>query len=102
MNGLQFKQRYKKLNNDTITPARAKKGRPATSNMNKLLRELDSSGDDSSSDDDAGPSATPADPAKPWLKEFNQYLNMIDELADGQTLVQWWGVCTSHHYCESV
>ena len=59
--------------------------------MNKLLHDLDSSGDDSSSDDNTGPSATPADLAKPWLKEFNQYLNMIDELSDGQTLVQLWG-----------
>jgi hypothetical protein len=98
MNGLQFKQRHKKLNSDSITPARAKKGRPAASNMNKLLHELDSSGDDSSSDDDAELSATPADPAKPWLKEFNQYLNTIDELSDRQTLVQWWGVSASCHY----
>jgi hypothetical protein len=37
----------------------------------KLLRELDSSGDDSSGDNDVEPSATPADLAKPWLKEFN-------------------------------
>jgi hypothetical protein len=72
-------------------PLRTKKGRPAVSNVKALLRELESS-DDEGSADDAGPSTTQADPAKPWLKEFNQYLDTTDELSDGQTLVQWWGV----------
>jgi hypothetical protein len=58
--------------------------------MAKLLRELESSDSDESSDN-LGPS-TLVDPTKPWLKEFNQYLNAIDELSDGQTIVQWWGV----------
>ena len=62
--------------------------------MTTLLRELESSDDDDSSDE-GGPSAAQADPTKPWLREFNQYLNTIDELSDGQTLVQWWGVSTS-------
>ena len=60
------------------------------SNMVKLLRELESSDSDKSSDN-SGPS-TLVDPTKLWLKEFNQYLNAINELSDGQTIVQWWGV----------
>ena len=54
-----------------------------------LLREL-------SSDDEEPISATtsipaPADPDKPWRKEFYHYLNTVDEL-HGLNIVQWWGV----------
>jgi hypothetical protein len=59
--------------------------------MMKLLRELESSDNDDSSSDNSGPS-TLVDPTKPWLKEFNQYLNTTDELSDSQMIVQWWGV----------
>ena len=58
--------------------------------MVKLLHELESSNSDRSSNN-SGPS-TLVDPTKPWLKEFNQYLNATDELSDGQMIVQWWGV----------
>ena len=59
--------------------------------MMKLLRELESSDNDDSSSDNLGTS-TLVDPTKPWLKEFNQYLNTTDELSDSQMIVQWWGV----------
>ena len=94
---LQFKQRYAKLNSNLVTPLPAKKGHWSASNMTTLLCELESSDDDDSSDD-AGPSTTQNDPTKPWLREFHKYLNMTDELSDGQTLVQWWGVSTLSHW----
>jgi hypothetical protein len=56
--------------------------------MEILLREL-------SSDDDAdidAPSSLLADSSKPWQKEFNQYLDVRDEVPEGMTLIQWWGV----------
>ena len=51
--------------------------------------------DEEDSDDDARPSsgAVPASD-KPWLKEFNLYLDGEDELEEGQSVVSWWGVCT--------
>jgi hypothetical protein len=36
------------------------------------------SSDDEGSGDEVGTSAAQADPTKPWLKEFNQYLNTTD------------------------
>jgi hAT family protein len=30
---------------------------------------------------------------KPWLAEFNRYLNTHDILPEGMTVVKWWGVC---------
>ena len=88
----QFKQRYEKLNSDSAIPVHVKKGHRATSNVKTLLCELDSSDDDNTSDSESGPSAVPSDPTKPWLKEFNHYLNTVDKLSDSQTIVQWWGV----------
>jgi hypothetical protein len=29
---------------------------------------------------------------KPWLREFNQYLNSSDEVPSDMTLPRWWGV----------
>ena len=87
----QFKQCHTELYRDSEIPACAKKNRPTASNVKKLLQELDSSNEDDASDD-LGPSVAPTAPTKPWLKEFNHYLNTIDELSDGQTIVQWWGV----------
>lgn len=55
----------------------------------KLFEEL-------SSDDDT-PTPTmipsPADSQKPWLWEFNQYINRVNEVPDGMSLIRWWGVC---------
>lgn len=38
------------------------------------------------------PTAPTAGSQKPWLMEFNQYLNGNDEVPEGMTLIHWWGV----------
>jgi len=53
-----------------------------------LLRVLS---DDGYSDDDTDPSAATVGPKKPWLKEYHLYLDVRDEPAPGQSIVQWWG-----------
>jgi hypothetical protein len=63
--------------------------RPSEKKITTLLRELSDDGD---SDDDPDPSAATFDPKKPWLKEYHLYLDVRDELAPGQSIVQWWGV----------
>ena len=47
----QFKRRYEKLNSDSVIPVHAKKNCRAASNVTTLLRELDSSDDDNTSDE---------------------------------------------------
>jgi hypothetical protein len=37
-------------------------------------------------------STTLNDAAPAWSKDFNLYLNTADEIPEGQTLIQWWGV----------
>jgi hypothetical protein len=68
-----------------------KKGRGSGIKITRLLRELSESEDDGNV---PTPSAAdvPVDPRKPWLKDFNHYLNTFDQLAENQTIVQWWGV----------
>jgi hypothetical protein len=45
----------------------------------------------SDSDDDFNDT----DPTKPWLSEFNRYLNTHDVIPEGTTVVKWWGVRTT-------
>lgn len=33
-----------------------------------------------------------SDAHKPWLREFNAYINGVDEVPNGMTITKWWGV----------
>lgn len=62
---------------------------------------------ESSSDDDSVPAAslTPApapdmDDARPWLLEFDQYLNGADEVPGSMSIPEWWGV-SLYFFCIS-
>lgn len=87
----QFEARYKKLQHASSIPCTTIAPRASGSKVHNLLQALDSS-DDENSDDESSPSAGAYDPAKPWLREYNLYFNTTDEIPEGQSLVQWWGV----------
>lgn len=63
--------------------------------MRTLLRELESS-DEEELNTSGRTTHTAAsasnDPTPAWQKAFNLYLNTTDEIPEGQTIVQWWGV----------
>ena len=82
-------------NSEHVAPA--KKGRGSKTKVMQLLRELSDDEMEEDNDDDELPSAigTPVDPQKSWFKDFNYYINMFDQLAENQTIVQWWGVSHS-------
>lgn len=52
-----------------------------------LLNDLDS--DDEATTTQA---SFTTDLSKPWMQEFNQYLNGVDDVPAGMSLIQWWGV----------
>ena len=90
-------------NSEHITPV--KKGHRSRIQVMWLLWEL--SDDEMSMEDDLDdnnndqlPSVivTLVDPWKPWIKDFNYYINMQNQLAEEQTIVQWWGVSHSCYY----
>lgn len=68
-------------------PAAVKKG---NKKLARLLAE-------DSTDEEMDPSTpvTPSDTSKPWLREFNRYIEGVDEVPNGMTITKWWGVSLS-------
>lgn len=69
-------------------PAAVKKGNK------KLARLL---AEDSTDEEMDVPStlATPSPHSstlKPWLREFKQYIDGVDEVPNGMSIIKWWGV----------
>lgn len=52
-----------------------------------VQRNLDT--DSEGEDDENGGS----DPSKPWMAEFQRYMNTHDLVPEGMSIVEWWGVC---------
>ena len=57
--------------------------------LHALLREL--------SDDEEDPIKhtgldIPDDPQCPWLQDFRAYMDVLKQVPEGWTTVQWWGV----------
>jgi len=91
----QFQEYYARVHGSIECIASVKKGLRSGIKVTRLLRELsDDDMDNDNSDSTPAPSASVAslDPRKPWLQDFNYYVNTFDQLAENQTIVQWWGV----------
>jgi hypothetical protein len=74
------------------TPQPLEKGKTGHGKVKVLLWELESHDEDENLFAHSTPSSSSSDPAKPWLKEFHYYLNSFDEIPEGMSIVQWWGV----------
>ena len=35
---------------------------------------------------------TPDDPDRPWLRHFREYVDAVEQVPDGWSTIQWWGV----------
>ena len=89
------------MNGQPTSSGPQRKTQTSGSRLRTLLHELDSSDDDELPSNALGSSATPNDATPAWLKEFNVYINTTDEIPEGQTIIQWWGVSyMSHTHCE--
>ena len=62
--------------------------------MKKPAVDSDSETESDSDADNLSAASPPtmASSEEPWKREFNRYLKGEDELSEGMTLVQWWGV----------
>lgn len=74
----------------------------AAKKCNKKLVQLLAENSTDDEMDALSMSATPlpdSDTHKPWLHEFQQYLDRIDEVPNGMTITKWWGVHWSRPRC---
>jgi len=60
--------------------------------LHALLRELSDDEDDAMAD--TGPDV-PDDPQRPWLRDYRAYMDVLEQVPDGWTAIQWWGVSVS-------
>ena len=73
---------------------KAVKTMAAYGKVKQLLHELS---DDNDDNDVLEPSLMYSDPHRPWLHEFQGYLNSKDQLTTGMSIVQWWSLNTARY-----
>ena len=91
----QYKKRYQKLYGNMVTPNLTKAKASCVhscSGVSRLMCELSSDDDSDASLSLSVSSSMNPSAVKPWLHDFNVYLNSQDQLTGDQTIVQWWGV----------
>ncbi|KAG2100725.1 hypothetical protein BD769DRAFT_1676918 [Suillus cothurnatus] len=84
---------YVCIHGDAEHHAPIRKGCGSGTKVTWLLWEL--------SDDNISASSAAAssiDPWKPWLQDFNYYVNTFDQLAKNQSIVQWWGLNATRNH----
>jgi hypothetical protein len=60
--------------------------------LNALLRELSDNKEDITMDTG---SDVPDDPQWPWICDYRAYMDVPEQVLEGWTAIQWWGVSTS-------
>ncbi|KAG1717932.1 hypothetical protein EDB19DRAFT_1921620 [Suillus lakei] len=89
-----FQEYYVRIHGDA-EHIPVKKGHTSRIKVARLLWELsdDDNNDDNMPTSYALSAATSSiNPQKPWLQDFNYYVNTFDQLAENQSIVQWWGI----------
>jgi hypothetical protein len=56
--------------------------------LHMLLRELS---DDEEDTMDTG-TDVPDDPQWPWLRDYHAYVDVLKQVPEGWTAIQWWGI----------
>jgi len=57
-----------------------------------LLRELSDDEEDAAMDTGLD---VPDDPQRPWLRDYHAYVDILEQVPEGWTAIQWWGVSVS-------
>jgi hypothetical protein len=60
--------------------------------LHALLRELSDDEDNSTMMDIGLDSDAPDDPQRPWLRDYHAYINVPEQVREGWSAIQWWGV----------
>jgi hypothetical protein len=74
----------------TARPSKqSKKGK----GLNALLRELSDDEEDTTAMDIG--LLVPDDPQRPWLRDYRAYVDIPEQVPEGWSAIQWWGVSIS-------
>jgi len=57
--------------------------------LRALLRELSDDEDDTMEDSGLD---VPYDSQRPWLRDYRAYMDVLEQVPEGWTTIQWWGV----------
>jgi hypothetical protein len=60
--------------------------------LHALLRELSDDEEDAAVDTGVD---IPLDPQRPWFRDFSAYMDVPEQVPEGWTVIQWWGVSLS-------
>jgi hypothetical protein len=66
---------------------------PNASKKKGCLAALLEEGSSDEDDVDDVPVTLSPDLLKPWMEEFTRYLDRVDEVPSGMSVIRWWGVC---------
>ncbi|KAF5365840.1 hypothetical protein D9757_012805 [Collybiopsis confluens] len=88
-----FEERYKQMYGSDSEGNYAVPRQTSKRKRDMLLRQLSEDEDD----EDSGSSQPQSDPSKPWMNEFNKYLNEVEVILDNMSLVSWWGINASRY-----
>ena len=72
------------------TGTQSKKGK----GLNALLRELSDDKEDTTLAIETE-LLIPDDPQRPWLRDYHAYVDIAEQVLEGWSAVQWWGVSIS-------
>ena len=75
--------------------ARAACAGKTTSTCKAIHPNIDDTGTEDSTNNDKGSAYL----AKAWMEEWKSYINSIEDVPEGMSLVRWWGVCILFHSC---
>ncbi|KAJ7627174.1 ribonuclease H-like domain-containing protein [Roridomyces roridus] len=81
----QFKERYLQIQSAVALSA------PSTSAQKPLTNNRRRASTPPEDDEMTGLSASHVDPDRPWLDEFNEYLQGREFVAQGVSAIEWWG-----------
>ena len=55
--------------------------------------------DDTNTEDNTNDDEGSTYQANAWMEEWKSYINSIEDVPEGMSLVHWWGVCSLFHSC---
>lgn len=92
----QFSARHEEMYGKSAAPDLSKKSAVRASSSRRQLSDDESEGEATTPAPSASARLSAADSInKPWMREFNLYLDTKEHMPDDLSVIEWWGVSTS-------